>query len=170
MDMMVLDLLEFSRVGRVRDALGEVSLAEVISTAVENLRLPIEESGASVSIPPDLPVITGSNGELIRLMQNLIGNAVKYRQPDRPLVITISTDRGDSGWTFTIADNGIGIAPDYFERIFDIFQRLHSRAEYEGTGIGLAVCKRIVERHQGSITVESEIGKGSVFRVILPAG
>ncbi|KIL99298.1 Phytochrome two-component sensor histidine kinase Cyanobacterial phytochrome B [Paramagnetospirillum magnetotacticum MS-1] len=167
MDMMVLDLLEFSRVGRVRDALGEVSLAEVISIAEENLRLRLVESGATLSIAPDLPVVIGSHGELIRLMQNLIGNAVKYRQPDRPLMVTISAERSESGWTCTVADNGIGIAPDYFERIFDIFQRLHSRSEYEGTGIGLAVCRKIVEHHGGRIWVESEPGVGSRFRFTL---
>jgi PAS domain S-box-containing protein len=167
MDQMVLDLLEFSRVGRVRDALGTVSLAEAVATAVQNLELPIEESCATLHVAPDLPVITGSNGELVRLMQNLIGNAVKYRRQGRPLVVAVSAERTESGWTCTVADNGIGIAPDYFERIFDIFQRLHSRAEYEGTGIGLAVCRKIVEHHGGRIWVESEPDQGTRFHFTL---
>ncbi|EME70269.1 Signal transduction histidine kinase [Paramagnetospirillum caucaseum] len=170
MDLMVLDLLEFSRVGRVRDPLATVALADVIAAALDNLRMPIEESGATLSIPADLPTITGSGGELVRLFQNLIGNAVKYRHPDRPPVITVSAQRGDRVWVCAVADNGIGIAPEYFERIFDIFQRLHSRNEYEGTGIGLALCRKIVEHHGGRIWVESEPGKGSCFRFTLVGG
>ena len=167
MDLMVLDLLEFSRVGRVRTPLAQVALAETVAAAAENLRLPIEESGTTLSIPADLPVVTGSASELVRLFQNLIGNAVKYRQPDRPLMVTVTAERSGSGWTCTVADNGIGIAPEYFDRIFDIFQRLHTRNEYEGTGIGLALCRKIVEHHGGHIWVESEPGQGSRFRFTL---
>ncbi|WP_231848886.1 ATP-binding protein [Paramagnetospirillum magneticum] len=170
MDQMVLDLLEFSRVGRLRDGLGTVSLGEAASIAILNLALPIKESGGTVTVAPDLPEITGARGEMIRLMQNLIGNAVKYRQPGRPLTVTVSAERNHDGWTLTVADNGIGIPPDGFERIFDIFQRLHSRADYEGTGIGLAVCRKIVEHHGGRIWVESVPGEGSRFRFTLPGG
>ncbi len=167
MDKMILDLLEFSRVGRIRDPLGRVSLGEAVAAAVENLRLPIEESGAELSIADDLPEVTGSANELIRLFQNLIGNAVKYRQTDRPLRVSIEVERGEAGWICTVADNGIGIAAEYFERIFDIFQRLHARSEYDGTGIGLALCRKIVEHHGGRIWVESEPGQGSRFHFTL---
>jgi light-regulated signal transduction histidine kinase (bacteriophytochrome) len=167
MDRMVLDLLEFSRVGRVRDSLARVDLAEIIAIAAKNLDVPIAESGATLSIPHGLPVVNGSGSELVRLFQNLIGNAVKYRHPDRPPVVAVWAERDASAWVCTVADNGIGIAPEYFDRIFDIFQRLHARSEYEGTGIGLALCRKIVEHHGGRIWVESEPGKGSRFRFTL---
>ena len=167
MDRMVLDLLEFSRVGRIRDPLGQIALAEVVAEAMEDLTIPLAESGAALSIPDDLPMVSGSKGELVRLFQNLIGNSIKYRHPERPLNVAIWVERNESGWTCTLADNGIGIAPEYFERIFDIFQRLHTRNEYEGTGIGLALCRKIVEHHGGRIWVESEPGHGSRFRFTL---
>ncbi|ARJ64400.1 PAS domain-containing sensor histidine kinase [Magnetospirillum sp. ME-1] len=170
MDRMVLDMLEFSRVGRVRDPLTRVDLAEVIAIAARNLELPIQESGATLSVPQGLPAVTGSAGELIRLFQNLIGNAVKYRHPDRPPAVAVWVERHRDGWVCTVADNGIGIAPEYFDRIFDIFQRLHARSEYEGTGIGLALCRKIVEHHGGRIWVESEPGQGSRFRFTLAGG
>ncbi|CUW41481.1 Putative signal transduction histidine kinase [Magnetospirillum sp. XM-1] len=168
MDRMVLDLLEFSRVGRVRDPLTRIDLADVIAIAAKNLELPIKESGATLAVPQGLPAVTGSGGELVRLFQNLIANAVKYRHPDRPPAVAVWAERDASGWVCTVADNGIGIAPEYFDRIFDIFQRLHARTEYEGTGIGLALCRKIVEHHGGRIWVESEPGQGSRFRFTLP--
>ncbi len=167
MDKMILDLLEFSRVGRIRDPLGRVSLADAVAAALGNLRLPLEESGAELTIAADLPEVNGSANELVRLFQNLIGNAIKYRQPDRPLRVSIGMERGEEEWICTVADNGIGIPEEYFERIFDIFQRLHTRNEYDGTGIGLALCRKIVEHHGGRIWVESEPGQGSRFHFTL---
>jgi PAS domain S-box-containing protein len=171
MDGMVLDLLEFSRVGRQREPMEPVPLAEVIAAAEGNLRMPIAEAGASVTVPEGLPVVTGSRGELERLFQNLIANALKYRHPDRPPAIAVTVEAIDGGgWLCTVRDNGIGIAAEYFERIFEIFQRLHTRAEYEGTGIGLALCRKIVEHHGGRIWVESEPGRGSSFRFTIHTG
>ena len=115
-----------------------------------------------------LPTVTGLRDDLVRLFQNLIGNAVKYHHPERPPKITLDGERQDSGWLIRVKDNGIGIHPDYLERIFGIFQRLHARDEYEGTGIGLANCKKIVEHHGGRIWAESTPGQGSCFCVFLP--
>ena len=134
------------------------------------LRLGIEESSAEITVAAELPVISGARGELVRLFQNLVGNALKYRQPNRRPVIAISCQRYEGGWQFAIADNGIGIAPEYFDRIFAIFQRLHTRDTYDGTGIGLAICKKIVEHHGGRIWVESVPGEGSTFFFTLQAG
>jgi light-regulated signal transduction histidine kinase (bacteriophytochrome) len=104
----------------------------------------------------------------MRLLQNLIGNSLKYRDPERSPEISVSAARGEAGWIISVSDNGIGIDPQYFDRIFLVFQRLHTRDKYPGTGIGLAICKKIVERHGGRLWVESQPGKGSVFHVLLP--
>jgi chemotaxis family two-component system sensor kinase Cph1 len=126
----------------------------------------IEETGAVVT-HDSLPTVTADDSLLGQLFQNLIGNAIKFRGNEPPF-IHISASRNGSGWTFSIRDNGIGIAPEDAERIFVIFQRLHRREEYPGTGIGLAVCKKIVEYHGGRIWVESELGKGATFYFTLP--
>ncbi|MBI3444057.1 MAG: PAS domain S-box protein [Magnetospirillum sp.] len=168
MDKMVLDLLEFSRVGRIGDPQVPIALDDVLETALANLKLVIEDAGAQISVTDALPVIEGSHGEMVRLFQNLIGNAIKYRSPDRRSAITIAAERLPGQWRISVSDNGIGIAPEYSERIFDIFQRLHTRNEYEGTGIGLAVCRKIVERHGGRIWVESSLGDGATFHFTLP--
>jgi PAS domain S-box-containing protein len=169
MDNLILDLLEYSRIGRAKRAMAPTALAEVVAEAVENLRFALDEAGGRVGIDGALPSVAGDRAELERLFQNLIGNAVKYRAADRPPVVEIAATREGDRWVITIRDNGIGISPQHFERIFGVFQRLHGVGEYEGTGIGLAVCKKIVEHHGGSIAVESTPGQGSVFRVILPA-
>ncbi len=169
MDRLVLDLLEFSRVGRMEEALEPVSLDEVVDGVIANLSPAMGEYGARVERPAPLPAIPAVRGEMVQVLQNLIGNAVKYRDPSRPLVVRVSARQERGQWVVSVADNAIGIAPDYSERIFRIFQRLHTRDRFEGTGIGLAICKRIVERHGGRIWVDSVPGEGSIFSFTLPA-
>jgi PAS domain S-box-containing protein len=161
------DLLSYSRVGTQGKELSPTDSQEVLTQSVDDLKVAIEETGALVTHDP-LPMVMADRPQLGQLFQNLIGNAVKFRS-NAPPRIHISASRNGSGWTFSVKDNGIGIAAEYAERIFVIFQRLHSRQEYAGTGIGLAICKKIVERHGGRIWVESEVGKGATFRFILPA-
>jgi len=168
MDRLILDLLEYSRIGRTaKHPPHAVDLTEAAEQAIAILGPAIEETKASVVINT-LPTVTGLRDDLVRLFQNLIGNAVKYHHPERPPKITLDGERQDSGWLIRVKDNGIGIHPDYLERIFGIFQRLHARDEYEGTGIGLANCKKIVEHHGGRIWAESTPGQGSCFCVFLP--
>jgi light-regulated signal transduction histidine kinase (bacteriophytochrome) len=131
------------------------------------LQVAIQKSAAQVTHDP-LPTINGDDVQMGQLFQNLIGNALKYRNGDAPAV-HVSCERQDRDWLFSVRDNGIGIDPRFAEKIFMIFQRLHNRETYPGTGIGLAVCKRIVERHGGKIWVESEPGKGSTFYFTLAA-
>ncbi|MCW2238599.1 PAS domain-containing sensor histidine kinase [Azospirillum canadense] len=170
MDRLIVDLLEYSRVGRKAKAFRPVPLGDLVDTALLNLQVAVAEASATVTVNGPLPTVDGDENELIRLFQNLIGNAVRYRTPDRAPVVTVACARdGDRGhWVFDIRDNGIGIAPEHLERVFGIFQRLHRRDEYEGTGVGLAVCKKIVEHHGGAIWVESVEGEGSAFRFTLP--
>jgi len=129
----------------------------------------VTESGALVS-RGQLPVVIGEAGQLGQLLQNLLVNAIKFRKPDVAPKVHVAAEPQDGSWVFSVWDNGIGIAPEQYERIFQIFQRLHGRQVYEGTGIGLAVCKRIVEFHSGRIRVESQPGEGSTFLFDLPAG
>ena len=161
------DLLTYSRVGMLGKELEPTDCEMVLNQSLNNLKVAIEEKGAVVTHDP-LPTVIGDNLQLGQLFQNLIGNAIKFRGNEPPHV-HVSASRNGNGWTFSVRDNGIGIAPEYAERIFIIFQRLHSREEYPGTGIGLAVCKKIVERHGGRIWVESEVGKGATFCFTLPA-
>ncbi|MBI5163504.1 MAG: PAS domain-containing sensor histidine kinase, partial [Magnetospirillum sp.] len=148
-----------------------VDLGKAVADALEILTATTEAAGARVTIATPLPAsIAGNHGELVRLFQNLIGNAIKYRLPDRPPAVTISATCHGDAWELAIADNGIGIPAQFAERIFGVFQRLHGRGEYEGTGIGLAVCRKIVEHHGGRIWVESAgAGAGTTFRFTLPA-
>ena len=166
MQQLIVDLLAFSRVNSKELDLRQTDCEAVVQTALQNLSAAIEESGAAIERDP-LPGLTADAGQLGQLFQNLIGNAIKFRGP-APLRIHIAAaDRG-SDWLFSIQDNGIGIDPRHSERIFQIFQRLHTRAEYPGTGIGLAVCQKVAERHGGKIWVESEPGAGSTFRFTIP--
>ncbi|MGA6981303.1 MAG: ATP-binding protein, partial [Candidatus Sulfotelmatobacter sp.] len=115
-----------------------------------------------------LPTLWGDRTQLAQIFQNLIGNAIKFRKQEEPLVISVSAEKNDLEWRFKVTDNGIGIAPEHLENVFVVFQRLHARTEYPGNGIGLAICKKIVERSGGKIWVESEVGHGSSFIFTLP--
>ncbi|HUL24057.1 MAG TPA: PAS domain S-box protein [Thermodesulfobacteriota bacterium] len=167
MRKLINDLLTYSRVGTQGKKLSPTDSEAVLALSLNDLRLAIEENGALVTHDP-LPRVIADHFQLGQLFQNLIGNAIKFRSNEPPRV-HLSASRNGNGWTFSVRDNGIGIAAEYSERIFVIFQRLHSRKEYAGTGIGLAICKKIVERHGGRIWVESEVGKGATFCFILPA-
>jgi PAS domain S-box-containing protein len=168
MQQLIEDLLAYSRIGSEGRAMRRVSSEEALRQALMNLARAIEESGAIVTHDP-LPAILADKRQLIQLFQNLVANAIQYRSAASPRV-HISAVRHEPGeWTFAVRDNGQGIEAQHFERIFGVFQRLHNREELFGTGIGLAICKRIVERHGSRIAVESEPGKGSTFRFALPA-
>ncbi|MBE0434942.1 MAG: PAS domain S-box protein [Methylomicrobium sp.] len=166
MQTLINDLLAYSRVGTRLKPFEAVSLEIVLQKALDNLRLAVEESGAEI-VRPTLPTIMGDTVQLTQLFQNLIANAIKFRGEASPK-INISVSCSDDFWRVELNDNGIGIEPEFFERIFVIFQRLHTKEDYPGTGIGLAICKKIVERHGGTISVESEPGQGATFIVILP--
>ncbi|PKU26086.1 ATP-binding protein [Telmatospirillum siberiense] len=168
MDRLILDLLDYSRIGRASRPLEPVCLAEVVAEVAGNLKTRIEEVGGVLEIHPAMPTVLGDRQELVRLFQNLVANALKYHAPDCPPKVVITARQRRKEWVVSVADNGIGIAPQHFERIFGIFQRLHPRRDYDGTGIGLAVCKKIVEHHGGAIWVQSTPGEGSEFFVSFP--
>jgi signal transduction histidine kinase len=166
MQRLIQDLLAYSRVGKGQRDLGETSTEGALQNALTNLSQAILESGAVITHDPLPPVVMDSS-QLMQLFQNLVGNAIKYHGAEQPR-IHISSARGANELKFAVRDNGIGIAAQYFERIFVMFQRLHARDEFSGTGIGLAISKKIIERHGGRISVESEQGKGSTFSFSLP--
>jgi len=166
MQQLINDLLTYSRVGTRGRKFEPTDCEIILGQALENLQIAIEEKRAIVTHDP-LPTILADNVQLGQLFQNLIGNAIKFQGPELPHV-HVSASRNENGWVFSVRDNGIGIAPEYAERIFVIFQRLHTREKYPGTGIGLAVCKKIVERHGGRIWVESQPGKGATFYFTVP--
>ncbi len=167
MQKLIEGLLAYSRIARRGAEFGPVELNKVFSLAVSNLTTSIQESKTAIT-RDELPTLPGDETQLIQLFQNLIGNSVKYRKPDTPPLVHVAAKREGRAWVFSIRDNGIGIEPEHFDRIFQIFQRLHTRGEYSGTGIGLALCKRIVERHHGRIWVESIPGEGATFYFTLP--
>ncbi|MGE5477621.1 MAG: ATP-binding protein [Bacteroidales bacterium] len=169
MDRLVLDLLEYSRIGRLQRPLGGVDLNQVVEEVRRNLAAAIADSGGTVTVAGPLPIVVGDAQELTRLLQNLVGNALKYHASERPPVVEIIAQQAGTEWRVAIKDNGIGIAPEHFARVFGVFQRLHTREQYDGTGIGLAICKKVVEHHGGRIWVESEPGCGSTFTLTLPA-
>jgi light-regulated signal transduction histidine kinase (bacteriophytochrome) len=166
MKTLINDLLDYSRVGTRGKELSPADCEEVLEYTLVNLQRLIEDTQASVTHSP-LPVVMADPSQIGQLFQNLIGNAVKFRG-EAPPAVHVSAEKGPNEWVFSVSDNGIGIHPDYVDRIFEIFQRLHSRTEYPGTGIGLAVCKKIVERHGGRVWVESDLGAGSTFRFTIP--
>ncbi|MBF0332387.1 MAG: CHASE domain-containing protein [Alphaproteobacteria bacterium] len=165
---LIMDLLEYSRIGRTGNPIVAISLAKVIEPAIRNLEVAIREAGAVVEVQPDLPTVSVDELEMSRVFQNLIGNAIKYHAPGRPPCVALSCRRDGREWIVSVADNGIGVEPEYHDRIFQIFQRLHGRNEYSGTGIGLAIAKKVIERHQGRIWLDSRPGEGSVFHIALP--
>jgi two-component system CheB/CheR fusion protein len=166
MQALIEDLLDYSRLETKGKLLESVSCDELIDKTIKDLEASIKESGAEVT-HDTLPDVIADPSQLSRLFQNLISNSIKYRGTSKTKIY-ISASRGRDEWVFSVRDNGIGIDPEYFERIFVIFQRLHTREEYPGTGIGLAICKKIVELHGGRIWVESEPGKGSTFYFTIP--
>ncbi len=168
MKRLINDLLAYSRVTSRGDQFKSIVLAEVLDEVLENLAIAIEENSATITHDP-LPEITADVGQMAQLLQNLIGNAIKFHG-QQPPEIHIGAQRENGAWHFSVRDNGIGIESEYNERIFGIFQRLHTRREYEGTGIGLAVCKKIVERHGGRIWMESQSGKGTTFHFTIRVG
>lgn len=168
MQLLIEDLLRYSRAGSRELFLADVDFNEIVDQVLAELGPTIDETGATV-VRAELPAVVADPVQMSRLFQNLLANAVKYHGEEAPRV-RVDADRLAGAWVFSVRDNGIGIPPDQFDRIFRVFQRLHSQAEYPGTGIGLAICKRIVERHGGRIWVDSIPGKGSTFRFTLPTG
>jgi PAS domain S-box-containing protein len=168
MQTLIADLLAYSRLGMGARRVSLVDSGEALACARDQLRAAIAEAGAVIEAS-ELPRLMADRVQLIQLFQNLLGNAIKYRGPEPPR-IRVEARSAAGGWEFSVKDNGIGIEPQYFERIFVIFQRLHTRREYPGTGIGLAICHKIVERHDGRIWVESALGSGSTFFFWLPEG
>jgi light-regulated signal transduction histidine kinase (bacteriophytochrome) len=167
MQALIQDLLAFSRLGRSGAVPDCVDCSAVVDEVRQNLRAAIEESSTVIDCG-DLPTVNANRMHVIQLFQNLIGNAIKFRGTGKP-VITVSGEQQQDGMArFTVADNGIGIAAQHLEVIFVIFQRLHTREEYSGNGVGLAICKRIVEQHGGRIWAESKDGIGTTFGFTLP--
>lgn len=160
------DLLGFSRVGTDKEEFRDTDMNLVAQKAVDNLRTQIDQAGADVHVEP-LPIIQADNLQMLQLLQNLISNAVKYRG-ENPCKIQIFSGEETSQWIFTVKDNGIGIAPQYHEKVFEIFQRLHDRKKYDGTGMGLSICRKIIELHRGKIWIESDLGVGTRFIFTIP--
>lgn len=175
MQELINDLLMFSRLSVKKQTYTQVNLAKVLKTVLSDLEVRIEETGGKVHFGA-LPVLEADPVHMRQLLQNMIGNALKFARTDVPPVVNITAevvpstleDIPGSMVRLTIADNGIGIEPRYHDRIFGIFERLHGRGKYEGTGVGLAVCRKIVEQHNGSIGLSSVPGEGTTFTILLP--
>ena len=172
MQVLIQDLLSLSRVATNPKPFTQVDLDDVVRTVVSDLEMRIQDCGGRVKIEP-LPGIFGDRGQMAQLFQNLIGNGLKFRKPGQSPVVKVQSEpqklaTGEALWWITVEDNGIGFDEKYRDRIFQIFQRLHGRNEYEGTGIGLAICRKIVERHGGTITASSTPGEGAKFLITLP--
>jgi light-regulated signal transduction histidine kinase (bacteriophytochrome) len=166
MQTLVKDLLAFSRVGRKQEPRRETDCNVVVGNVIANLQSLVQETGARIDYEA-LPILVADPSELLQLFQNLIANAIKFRRAEAP-EIRITATKENKQWLFSFEDNGIGIAPQYAEDVFVIFKRLHTREEYPGSGIGLAICKKIVEHNQGRIWVESQPGLGSRFQFTWP--
>ncbi len=170
MDNMLVSLLEYSRVGRVGEPMAEHDSRALAEAALSHLMIDVEEAGATVRFDGDWPTVMVSGSEFLRLFENLIGNALKYRAPGHAPEVTLwSGSDGESAWSFAVRDNGIGIEPVHTDRVFKMFQRLHTREAYDGTGIGLSICRKIVERHGGRIWIESAgADRGTAVQFTLP--
>jgi len=165
MQTLIQDLLAFSRIGRNGAALGHVDCGAVMDEVLLSLGPAMEETGALVTHTA-LPVVWADRSQMVQVFQNLIGNAIKFRGEDP--AISVQAEKAGEQWLFSVSDNGIGIAPEYAENIFVVFQRLHARTEYPGNGIGLAICKKIIQRYGGKIWVEPRAGHGSIFKFTMP--
>ena len=168
MQTLLRDLLSYSRVDARSVPFTQIPFLDIVNDALTLLESSIRDSGGRVTWD-QLPVIMGDRSQLVQLIQNLIGNGLTYRG-DKPPHIHLSAERSGKEWVFSVRDNGIGIAPKHYEQIFEIFKRLHDQKDYPGTGIGLAVCRRVVIRHGGRIWVQSEPGHGSTFFFTIPEG
>jgi light-regulated signal transduction histidine kinase (bacteriophytochrome) len=168
MSTLIRDLLAYSRVSTRTEELSPTSSQEALDFALKNLGSAIDQSGAAVTHDP-LPVVRADKTQLTQVFQNVVGNALKFRDPDRPPRIHVAVRQEQGKWLFSVADNGVGFEQQYEEKMFVIFQRLHGRGNYPGTGIGLAICRRIIERHGGRIWARGEPGKGSTFFFTLPS-
>lgn len=167
MSSLVRDLLDFSRVGSTHLEIADISVADLLDEVEGDLALAITESGAEI-IRDVSSALVGDRSQLRQLLTNLVKNAIKFRSPDRPIVVTVRAREESTGWRVEVDDNGIGFDPRFRDRVFRMFQRLHRREDYPGTGIGLAICKRVVERHGGVIGVETVQGRGTTFWFTLP--
>jgi signal transduction histidine kinase len=167
MSNLVRDLLEYSRAGGTAQSAEEVDCAELVSSVLETLAAKIERKGACVEVGA-LPRLNADRGQLYQLFLNLVGNALKYSGASAPPLVRVSAERDGDDWRFAVADNGIGIDPQYHDYVFEVFRRLHTGAAYPGTGIGLAICKRIVESHGGRIWLQSTPERGTTFFFTLP--
>lgn len=168
MDRMIVSLLEYSRVGRKKIDAQQVDLGDAVADAVDNLSFLIRDTGAVVDVAAELPAICGDRVELTRLFQNLLGNSIKYCRPGVPPVVTVSVEPAGGGWIVDVSDNGVGIAVEERERAFEIFQRLSNSEHQDGVGIGLAVCRKVVEHHGGRIWIEDTPCPGCRFRIFFP--
>ncbi len=168
MQRLVKDLLALSRAGRSALEATEVSLEDCVRDSLEALRERVTETCAKVE-KPQLPVITGDRSLLTQLFQNLLSNAMKFQNGNDPPHIAITAEQQGPMWQVEVRDNGIGVEPEYADQIFAPFKRLHGIGDYEGSGVGLAICKRAVERHGGRIWLESKLGEGARFLFTLPA-
>lgn len=167
MQRMIEDLLAYSRVGTRGKPFEPTNLGDILNQAVTNLKVPVEENKAVIIHDP-LPTLMADATQMVQLFQNLISNAIKFRKKEESPRIHISAKKDKNEWLFSVRDNGRGIAPEFMDYLFQLFQRGHTASEYPGAGIGLAICKRIVERHGGRIWAESELGKGSTFYFTIP--
>ena len=166
MKTLINDLLSYSRVQRDTSAFTNVDMQQVFDQVLYNLQITIEDTCSTIT-HDELPSIIANEGQMVQLLQNLVGNSLKFRQ-SRPLIVHVGVERRSDDWVFYVQDNGIGIQPEYRERIFTLFQRLHTRDQYSGTGIGLAICRKIVTEHGGEIWVESQPGEGTTFYFSIP--
>jgi light-regulated signal transduction histidine kinase (bacteriophytochrome) len=166
MRQLIIDLLAYSHIGQQNQGVGQVDLEKILQQVLFNLEIQIQEANIVITHDP-LPTIPADKTQMLQLLQNLISNAIKFRREEMPQ-IHISARQEPSSWVIQVSDNGIGMKPELTKKIFAIFQRLHTREEYPGTGIGLAICKKIVQKHRGKIWVDSKPGVGSTFSFSIP--